>query len=60
MTHRQKEFACIHKTDHTPVKKSQITSTKLFTLLNNSINGVTVLVMKITWWTYSENPYKTI
>jgi hypothetical protein len=27
--------------------KFQITSTKLFTLLNNSINGVTVLVIKI-------------
>ena len=36
--------------------KSQIISTKLFTLLNNSINSVTVLVLKITLSTYSEIP----
>jgi hypothetical protein len=41
-------------------RKFQITSTKLFTLLNNSINGVTVLVMKIRLSTYATNPYKTI
>ena len=36
--------------------KSQIPSTKLFTLLNNSINSVTELVLKITLSTYSANP----
>ena len=40
--------------------KSQITSTKLFTLLNNLINGVSVLVMKVKYSTYTPNPYKTI
>jgi len=45
---------------YSKTKKSQISSTKLFTLLNNSINGVTMLVMKITLATYSANPYKTI
>jgi len=41
-------------------KKFQISSTKIFTLLNYSINGVTVLVIKITLSTYAANHYKTI
>jgi hypothetical protein len=40
--------------------KSQNSSTKLFTLLNNSINGGAVLVIKITLATYAANPCKKI
>jgi len=42
------------------MEKFQKTSTKLFTLLNNSINGLSVLIMEINFLTYSANPNKTI
>jgi hypothetical protein len=44
-------FSIFHKTI-----KSQISSTKLFTLLNNSNNGVTMFIMKILLSIYSKNP----
>ena len=37
----------------TKIIKSQNTSIKLFTLLNNLIKGVSVLVMKVKYSTYS-------
>jgi hypothetical protein len=40
--------------------KTQIPSTKIFTLLNNSIDSVIMSIVALTSSSYSANPYKTI
>ena len=40
--------------------KSQITSTNLFTLLNNSDNGEKLFIIRTTLTTYAKNPCKMI